>query len=105
MDVGTTVKYAAGGALALGAAVGGAVMHERVRATSGDPYSGTLLRNGWVIPRREVLENLGAWAGAGTLMAAGSKLEGRGGAIGMVGAGAFMLGAGFMAGQVASFIP
>ena len=105
MTAGTVARNVAGGALALGAAVGGAVMYERVRSTGGDPYSGTLLRNGWLIPRREVLENLGAWAGATALLAGGSHLQGRGGAVGAVATGAMLAGAGFMAGQVAALVP
>lgn len=87
------------GAAILGGMVGGLVMQDRVEQSGRLPYyDRDYVKFGW--PRREVLENTAAWAGASALAWGGFKLEARGGALGPVGVVASGAGLGFMAGQV-----
>ena len=87
------------GAATLGGLVGGLVLQTRVEESGRLPYyERDYVKFGW--PRREVLENAGAWAGAAALTAGGFRLEERGGRLGTAGAAMTGVGLGFMAGQV-----
>ena len=87
------------GAVTLGGLVGGVLMQDRVERSGRLPYyQRDYVKYGW--PRREVLENTAAWAGAGALAWGGFKLEARGGALGPAGIALSGAGMGFMAGQV-----
>jgi hypothetical protein len=91
------------GALIMGGIVGGLVLQDRVEQSGRLPYyERDYVKFGW--PRREVLENGAAWAGAGALTWGGMNLMDRGGVRGGVGQAMSAVGTGFMAGQVMGFV-
>lgn len=91
------------GALTLAGMVGGLAMQHRVEESGRLPYyDRDYVKFGW--PRREVLENSAAWAGAGALTWSGMELAERGGRVGGAGAAMSAAGMGFIAGQVMGFV-
>ena len=99
-QVGLTVATGAG-------VVGGMLMQARVEATRTNErnFNYTMIGHTFVpLPRPEALQSLGAFAGAGALAAAGTKLASLSGPL--HGAGMVMqgVGLGYMAGTAAVFI-
>jgi hypothetical protein len=91
------------GALTLGGAVGGLVLQDRVERSGRLPYyDRDYVKFGW--PRREVLENGAAWAGAGALTWGGMSLAERGGRLSGAGTAMSAVGLGFMGGQIMGFV-
>jgi hypothetical protein len=91
------------GALTVGGMVGGLVLQARVEESGRLPYyERDYVKYGW--PRREVLENSAAWAGAGALTWGGMNLAERGGRLETAGGAMSSVGMGFMAGQVMGFV-